>query len=58
MIRMAQTPIHKYLPKLLQHIERQARPVLCIPHTARLEDGPDLYKTFNGRKDRLHQGRS
>ena len=51
-MRMGQTPVHKYLPKLLQHIEDgDLDPSFVITHTASLEEGPDLYKTFNDKKD-------
>lgn len=50
--RMAQTPVQHYLPKLLEHIEQgDIDPSFVITHTASLEEGPDLYKTFNDKKD-------
>lgn len=50
--RMAQTPVQHYLPKLLDLIETGAiDPSFVITHRASLEEGPDLYKTFRGKKD-------
>lgn len=50
--RMAQTPVQRYLPKLLGLIEEgRIDPSFVITHKARLEDGPELYKTFRDKKD-------
>ena len=50
--RMAQTPVHHYLPKLLTLIEEgKIDPTVVITDRARLEDGPELYKKFRDRKD-------
>ncbi|WP_440982651.1 zinc-dependent alcohol dehydrogenase [Shinella sumterensis] len=50
--RMAQTPVQRYLPLLLERIERgEIDPSFVITHRAGLEDGPDLYKTFRDKKD-------
>ena len=50
--RMAQTPVQHYLPLLMERIEKgEIDPSFVITHTAKLEDGPDLYKTFNDKKD-------
>jgi threonine dehydrogenase-like Zn-dependent dehydrogenase len=50
--RMAQTPVQRYLPKLLDRIEKgEIDPSFVITHRATLEDGPELYKTFRDRKD-------
>lgn len=50
--RMAQTPVQRYLPKLLERIERgEINPSFVITHTATLEEGPELYKTFRDKKD-------
>ncbi len=49
---MAQTPVQHYLPRLLERIEKgEIDPTFVITHSGRLEDGPDLYKTFNARAD-------
>jgi threonine dehydrogenase-like Zn-dependent dehydrogenase len=51
--RMAQTPVQRYLPKLLRHIEQgEIDPSFVITHRARLDDGPELYKTYREKKDR------
>ncbi len=51
-MRMAQTPVQGYLPKLLAHIENgDIDPSFVVTHTASLEEGPDLYKMFNDKKD-------
>lgn len=50
--RMAQTPVQHYLPKLLQRIEKgEIDPSFVITHSATLEEGPELYKTFRAKKD-------
>ncbi|GGE12225.1 glutathione-dependent formaldehyde dehydrogenase [Aureimonas endophytica] len=50
--KMAQTPVQRYLPLLLERIEKgEIDPSFVITHTAPLEDGPDLYKTFRDKKD-------
>ncbi|WP_128255302.1 zinc-dependent alcohol dehydrogenase [Falsirhodobacter deserti] len=50
--RMAQTPVQRYLPKLLDHIqEGRIDPSFVITHKGSLEDGPELYKTFRDKKD-------
>jgi len=50
--RMAQTPVQHYMPKLLALIEEgKIDPSVVITHTAPLEDGPELYKTFRDKKD-------
>jgi threonine dehydrogenase-like Zn-dependent dehydrogenase len=50
--RMAQTPVQHYLPQLLDRIVNgEIDPSFVITHTARLEDGPDLYKTFRDKQD-------
>ena len=50
--RMAQTPVQRYLPGLLERIERgEIDPSFVITHRAALDEGPDLYKTFRDKKD-------
>jgi threonine dehydrogenase-like Zn-dependent dehydrogenase len=49
---MAQTPVQRYLPILLQRIEEgQIDPSFIITHRASLEEGPELYKTFRDKQD-------
>jgi threonine dehydrogenase-like Zn-dependent dehydrogenase len=51
-LRMAQTPVQRYLPDLLRRIEEgQIDPSFVITHRGTLEDGPELYKTFREKKD-------
>ncbi len=51
-LRMGQTPVQRYLPKLMALIEEgRFDPSFVITHTAALADGPDMYKTFNEKKD-------
>lgn len=50
--RMAQTPVQRYLPGLLDRIQRgEIDPSFVITHRATLEEGPDLYRTFRDKKD-------
>lgn len=49
---MAQTPVQRYLPKLMKLIEEgKIDPSVVITHRAGLEDGPGLYKTFRAKED-------
>ena len=51
-IKTGQTHVQKYLPKLLAKIESgKIDPSFIITHRARLDDAPDLYKTFRDKKD-------
>jgi threonine dehydrogenase-like Zn-dependent dehydrogenase len=50
--RMAQTPVQRYLPRLMQLIEEgRIDPTFVITHVAPLEKGPELYQTFREKKD-------
>lgn len=50
--RMAQTPVQRYLPRLLALIEEgHIDPSFVITHRAGLEEGPNLYKTFRDKQD-------
>ena len=50
--RMAQTPVQRYLPTLMQRIEKgEFDPSFVITHRAGLEQGPELYRTFRDKKD-------
>jgi threonine dehydrogenase-like Zn-dependent dehydrogenase len=50
--RMAQTPVQRYLPMLLDRIQKgEIDPSFVITHRASLEDGPELYKTFRDKKN-------
>jgi threonine dehydrogenase-like Zn-dependent dehydrogenase len=51
-MRMAQTPVQRYLPKLLKLIEDgKIDPTFVITHVAPLESGPELYQTFRDKQD-------
>jgi threonine dehydrogenase-like Zn-dependent dehydrogenase len=50
--RMAQTPVQRYMPKLLERIERgDIDPSFVVTHRGTLDEGPELYKTFRNHKD-------
>lgn len=50
--RMAQTPVQRYLPQLLERIERgEIDPGFVITHRAGLDEGPDLYRAFRDKED-------
>ncbi len=50
--RMAQTPVQHYLPLLLERIEKgEIDPSFVITHHAKLEEGPEMYKTFRAKDD-------
>lgn len=50
--RMAQTPVQRYLPSLMQRILKgDIDPSFVITDIAPLEDGPALYNKFRDKKD-------
>ncbi|OJU26251.1 MAG: glutathione-dependent formaldehyde dehydrogenase [Nitrobacter sp. 62-13] len=50
--RMAQTPVQRYLPQLLERIQKgEIDPSFVITHRASLDDGPKLYETFRDKAD-------
>jgi threonine dehydrogenase-like Zn-dependent dehydrogenase len=50
--RMAQTPVQRYLPMLLERIEKgEIDPSFVITHRTSLDEGPDMYKTFRDKQD-------
>ena len=50
--RMAQTPVQRYLPRLMDRIVKgDIDPSFVITHRAGLADGPELYRTFADHKD-------
>jgi threonine dehydrogenase-like Zn-dependent dehydrogenase len=50
--RMGQTHVRRWTDDLLARIEKgEIDPSFVITHRARLEDGPDLYKTFRDKED-------
>jgi threonine dehydrogenase-like Zn-dependent dehydrogenase len=49
---MAQTPVQRYLPQLLERIQNgDIDASFPITHRGSLEDGPDLYKIFRDKQD-------
>ena len=51
-IRTGQTHVNRWTSDLLRRIEtRQIDPSFVITHTVRLEDGPNMYRTFNDKED-------
>jgi threonine dehydrogenase-like Zn-dependent dehydrogenase len=51
-LKMGQTHVHKYLPKLLRLIEDGTiDPSFVITHRAPLDEAPDLYKKFRDKQD-------
>jgi threonine dehydrogenase-like Zn-dependent dehydrogenase len=51
-LKMGQTHVHKYLPRLLRLIEEDAiDPSFVITHRAPLDEAPRLYKTFRDKED-------
>ena len=51
-LKMGQTHVHRYLPRLLQHIEEgDIDPSFVITHTVPIDDAPEMYKTFRDKKD-------
>ena len=51
-LRMAQTPVQRYLPMLMDRVLKgEIDPSFVITHRATLEDGPGLYETFKNKDD-------
>ena len=50
--RMGQTHVNRWTDDLLRRIEQgQIDPSFVITHTARLEEGPEMYKVFRDKQD-------
>ena len=50
--RMGQTPVQRYLPSLLERIEKgEIDPSVIITHRGTLEDGPKFYEIFAEKKE-------
>jgi threonine dehydrogenase-like Zn-dependent dehydrogenase len=50
--RMGQTHVNRWADDLLRRIEEgEIDATFVVTHRARLEDGPDLYRTFRDKKD-------
>jgi threonine dehydrogenase-like Zn-dependent dehydrogenase len=51
-LKMGQTHVHKYLPRLLKHIENgDIDPSFVVTHRVAIDDAPEMYKTFRDKKD-------
>jgi threonine dehydrogenase-like Zn-dependent dehydrogenase len=51
-LKMGQTHMHKYMPKLLERIEKgEIDPSCIITHRVALDDAPKMYRTFRDKKD-------
>ena len=51
-LKMGQTHMHKYMPLLLDRIERgEIDPSFIITHRVTLDDAPEMYKTFREKAD-------
>jgi threonine dehydrogenase-like Zn-dependent dehydrogenase len=51
-LKMGQTHMHKYMPILLERIERgEIDPSFIITHRIGLEDAPAMYRTFRDKND-------
>jgi threonine dehydrogenase-like Zn-dependent dehydrogenase len=51
-MKMGQTHVHRYLPRLMDYITRgEVNPTFVITHRARLDDAPQMYRTFRDKKD-------
>ncbi|MEJ7700911.1 MAG: hypothetical protein WKF71_14875 [Pyrinomonadaceae bacterium] len=51
-LKMGQTNMHKYMPKLLKHIEDgDIDPRFVISHRLKLDEAPNAYKQFNNEKN-------
>ena len=49
--KMGQTHVQRYLPPLLERIERgEIDPSFVITHRVRLDDAPSAYKTFRDKR--------
>jgi threonine dehydrogenase-like Zn-dependent dehydrogenase len=52
-LKMGQTHVHRYLPALLERIERsEIDPSIVISHHLRLDDAPEAYRMFRDKDDR------
>jgi threonine dehydrogenase-like Zn-dependent dehydrogenase len=51
-LKMGQTHMHKYMPLLLDRIERgEIDPGFIVTHRVALEDVPEMYETFRAKRD-------
>jgi threonine dehydrogenase-like Zn-dependent dehydrogenase len=51
-MKMGQTHVHRYLPRLMDYVERgEIDPAFVITHRARLDEAPQMYRTFRDKED-------
>lgn len=51
-LKMGQTHMHKYLPLLLDRVERgDIDPSFIVTHRVELDDAPSMYQTFRDKED-------
>jgi threonine dehydrogenase-like Zn-dependent dehydrogenase len=51
-LRMGQTHVHRYLPQLMERIQRgEIDPSFVITHRLTLADAPEAYETFRDKQD-------
>ncbi|HBL43947.1 MAG TPA: glutathione-dependent formaldehyde dehydrogenase, partial [Planctomycetaceae bacterium] len=51
-LRMGQTHVHRYLPRLLEYIrEGELDPSFLITHRSSLEQAADMYRIFEQKQD-------
>src|SRR5688572_7515397 len=51
-LKMGQTHMHRYMPRLLQHVERgDIDPSFIVTHRVALEDAPEMYQAFRDKQD-------
>jgi threonine dehydrogenase-like Zn-dependent dehydrogenase len=51
-MKMGQTHVHRYLPRLMDYITSgEVNPAFVITHRARLDDAPQMYRTFRDKED-------
>jgi threonine dehydrogenase-like Zn-dependent dehydrogenase len=51
-LKMGQTHMHKYMPLLLERIERgEIDPSFIITHRMTLDDAPRMYRTFRDKQE-------
>jgi threonine dehydrogenase-like Zn-dependent dehydrogenase len=51
-LKMGQTHVHKYLPRLLGHIENgDIDPSFVVTHRVPLDEAPEMYTTFRDKQD-------
>lgn len=51
-LKMGQTHVHKYLPRLLRHImDGDIDPSFVVTHRVSIDDAPEMYTTFRDKRD-------